>query len=138
MTPVFLHKPADVFSRTYNDTSVIKTDVTDLQPGDVIIDDELLMNTREGFGIVRSHRPMVGYPKQEMVYFTGGAREPFGTPQVLTVWRPVFDASITGPIVRAARKHGIELYPRDIQIIKGEPTIDGMDASEWLDAVTMD
>lgn len=135
MTPVFLHKPADVFSRTYNDESVIKTDVRDLQPGDVIIDDELLMSTREGFGIVRSHRPMIGYSGQEMVYFTGGAREPFGTPQVLTVWRPVSDASITGPLVTIAHRRGLTLDASDIVITNGVATIDGMNAIEWIDSM---
>lgn len=40
--------------------------------------------------------------------------------------------------VDRASKKGIELTPGDFVIIDGEPTIDGMSPSEWLDAMTMD
>jgi hypothetical protein len=40
--------------------------------------------------------------------------------------------------IATAQRAGIDLQPGDFRVIDGELTIDGMDAGEWLDAMTMD
>ncbi len=42
------------------------------------------------------------------------------------------------PIIDRARQNGINLSPADFRTIDGEPTLDGMDPAEWLDAMLMD
>lgn len=41
-------------------------------------------------------------------------------------------------IIAKAALHGIELTPADFIDYGDGPTLDGMDADEWLEAMTMD
>ncbi|MFF4818097.1 hypothetical protein ACFY2K_26335 [Kitasatospora sp. NPDC001309] len=40
--------------------------------------------------------------------------------------------------IQTAAGFGIELDPEDVIIVGGAPTIDGMPAAEWLEAMAMD
>lgn len=48
----------------------------------------------------------------------------------------VHQASVRDELVKRADERHVVLKPSDIVFVDGEPTIDGMPAGEWLDAMT--
>lgn len=55
--------------------------------------------------------------------------------------RPSYTTSpedLMNAIIAKAALHGIELTPADFIDYGDGPTLDGMDAAEWLEAMTMD